>query len=97
MPKVYNKHHKDAPANATYVGRPTKFGNPFSHMEETSALYKAKNRQEAVEKFKEWIFEKEQDGLRERIKIELRGKDLVCFCKPLCCHADVILEIANED
>ena len=28
---------------------------------------------------------------------ELRGKDLVCTCGPDdCCHADVLLELANE-
>ena len=27
----------------------------------------------------------------------LRGKDLVCWCSPLPCHADVLLRMANED
>ncbi|GAG87489.1 unnamed protein product, partial [marine sediment metagenome] len=26
---------------------------------------------------------------------ELKGKDLVCWCAPLPCHADVLLELAN--
>jgi hypothetical protein len=26
---------------------------------------------------------------------ELRGKDLVCWCAPDACHADVLLELAN--
>jgi hypothetical protein len=30
-------------------------------------------------------------------KTELRGKDLVCWCAPKLCHADVLLEIANAD
>jgi hypothetical protein len=29
-------------------------------------------------------------------KKELRGKDLVCFCKPKACHGDILLKIANE-
>lgn len=29
MPRVYNKHHGDAPPGAVYIGRPTKWGNPF--------------------------------------------------------------------
>jgi hypothetical protein len=29
------------------------------------------------------------------IKRELKGKDLICFCAPKPCHADVLLEIAN--
>jgi hypothetical protein len=26
---------------------------------------------------------------------ELRGRNLVCWCAPLPCHADVLLELAN--
>jgi hypothetical protein len=26
---------------------------------------------------------------------ELRGRDLVCWCTPDACHADVLLELAN--
>jgi hypothetical protein len=26
---------------------------------------------------------------------ELRGRDLVCWCAPLPCHGDVLLELAN--
>jgi hypothetical protein len=29
--------------------------------------------------------------------VELRGKNLACWCKPGCpCHADVLLELANK-
>ena len=31
-----------------------------------------------------------------KIKHELKGKDLVCWCAPQPCHADVLLEIANS-
>lgn len=35
-------------------------------------------------------------GMRDRIKAELKGKDLMCFCSPeSACHVDVLLEIAN--
>ncbi len=27
---------------------------------------------------------------------ELKGKDLVCWCSPLPCHADFLLEMANR-
>lgn len=29
-------------------------------------------------------------------RAELRGKDLVCWCAPKACHADVLLDIANS-
>jgi len=36
--------------------------------------------------------------LQERIKRELRGKNLVCHCHPdLCCHGNVLLKVANAD
>lgn len=44
-----------------------------------------------------WINQPEQKALRERIRAELRGKTLACWC-PLDhdCHGDILLEIANE-
>jgi hypothetical protein len=38
----------------------------------------------------------ENEALRNRVKKELRGKHLVCFCAPKACHADTLLRIANE-
>ncbi len=40
----------------------------------------------------------ETPGLLEQIRAELRGHDLACWC-PLDqpCHADVLLEIANDE
>jgi hypothetical protein len=36
------------------------------------------------------------DEYRQRVRTELRGRDLMCFCKRgTPCHADVLLEIAN--
>lgn len=96
MPKVYNKHHGNAPKDAVYVGRPSGFGNPFTHLESSLAKYKVKTRDEAVEKYREWVLAPEQAVLYYRIREELAGKDLVCWCAPEKCHADVLLEIANE-
>lgn len=97
MPKVYNKRHGDAPPDAVYVGRPSKWGNPYSHLPSSLARYHVKTREEAVEKYKEWILAPERAILFYKIREELNGKDLVCWCKPEACHADVLLEIANED
>ena len=86
VPKVYNKK-KPYPQNCIYVGRPTKFGNPFVIGQDGS-------REEVIEKFEQWV--KSNPKLIKEIKDKLRGKDLVCFCAPLACHADVLLKIANE-
>jgi hypothetical protein len=90
-PQVYSKRKGASlppPLDAVYVGRPTKYGNPF-------VVGVDGNQDECVKKFAEWIFEAEQNDLREDIRNTLKEKDLVCWCKPLACHADVILEIAN--
>lgn len=86
MPKVYNKRNKDAPADAVYVGRPSAFGNPFS-------IGKTNQRADVVRKYGEWI--RTNPELVGRARAELRGKDLVCWCAPEACHADILVEIAN--
>lgn len=90
MPTVYNKHHGDAPADAIYVGRPSKFGNPFT----LDPKKKGQDREEVIQLYRDYLAVNPE--LVEAIKRELKGKDLVCFCKPKLCHADVLLEIANE-
>jgi hypothetical protein len=81
------KHHgKKAAANEVYVGRPSKWGNPF-------VLGKDGNRVEVIEKYRKWIVT--QPRLMNSLH-ELRGKDLICWCSPAACHADVLIELANE-
>jgi hypothetical protein len=85
MPKVYNKKNKNVPKEATYVGRPTRWGNPF-------IIGKDGTREEVIQKYRDYIRKAE---LEHAIKTVLKGKDLVCWCAPETCHADVLLEIAN--
>ena len=91
------------PTNAVYVGRPTKWGNPFvvgvdGTRAECLHLYRALAMGFlCISKEREHV-ERQQRAHRamEAAKRELRGKDLACFC-PLSspCHADVLLELAN--
>jgi hypothetical protein len=56
------------------------------------------NRAYAIAAYSSWLQdEPEQAELLKAVKKELRGKDLVCWCAPLECHADILLKIANED
>lgn len=95
MPKVYNKYHKDAPTDAVYVGRPSKWGNPFSHLPNTRASHRVADRDAAVACYRKWAMG--YSSYIASVKKELKGKDLVCWCAPKACHADVLLEIANDE
>ena len=97
LPKVWNKRHRDVPKDAVYVGRPSRFGNPYSHLplEATKASILVDSREEAVQRYREMVLTHE--GMIKDIKATLRGKDLVCWCAPAACHADVLLEIANTE
>jgi hypothetical protein len=77
-----------------YIGRPSKFGNPFSYKDGTLAQFKVANRDEAVQKYEEWLLS--QPELVKAAKEELKGKVLACWCAPLNCHGDVLLKIANS-
>lgn len=86
QPRVWNKRDKNTPSDAVYVGRPSRFGNPF-------VLHRGQDRAEIIAKYRSYI--DRNPALVRLIRRELRGKDLVCWCAPLSCHADVLLEIAN--
>jgi len=78
-----------------YIGRPSKWGNPFSHMPNTLARYRVTTRAEAIKKYREWIMT-ENMALGLSVRRELKGKVLGCWCKPLPCHGDILAEIANS-
>ncbi len=84
-PKVLNKKTDTIPPSAVYVGRPSKWGNPF-------IMNKYLSRIEVIERYKTHL--RGSAELRTSLN-ELRGKDLVCWCAPQPCHADVLLELAN--
>ena len=74
------------PEGAVYVGRPSRWGNPWGD----------------AESFRRWITGNDGIAIRPTNFIrmaseKLRGKDLACWC-PLTepCHADVLLEVANS-
>ncbi len=76
-----------------YIGRPSKWGNPFSHLENTMAEFKVASREEAIEKYREWINNK-PDLLNSLL--ELKNKILGCWCSPKSCHGDVLIELLEE-
>lgn len=112
MPKrIQRKRTKGwtSPEGAVYVGRGSKWGNPF--------VVNVSNKV-AVDSFRIFIAKEgswspippskwpRKNGLTgipaqwttvEDVKRELRGKDLMCWCRlDEVCHADELLRIANE-
>lgn len=86
-------HCKKEPFDV-YIGRPSRWGNPFSHQPKTRAEVKVDTREEAIACFEEWL--KQNPDMIERVKRELKGKVLGCWCHPKECHGDVLARIANE-
>jgi hypothetical protein len=97
------------PAGAVYVGRPSPFGNPVKVEQvdgvgwcvtdtRTGLTADCPNavvaHRLAVDRFTLSLYD--QPELLGRVRRELRGKPLCCWCPPhLACHADVLIEIAN--
>lgn len=78
-----------------YIGRPSKWGNPFSHLPNSKAEFLVDSKEEAIDKYREWLLS--QPELVSQVKKELRGKTISCWCRPGWCHGDVLAEIANSD
>lgn len=79
---------KTGAAHDVYIGRPSPWGNPFH-------LHGKTTRGEVIARYRQWLMERDQQELVLRMKKELKGKVLGCYCKPLACHGDVIKEIVD--
>lgn len=92
------------PDNTVFVGRPSRWGNPFKVGKEYvrrkmtpgggQSANVVQDNAHAVRLYKR--FTVREVGIQEAAYQELRGKNLACWCpldKP--CHADVLLQIAN--
>lgn len=87
-------HCKKSPYDV-YIGRPSKWGNPYSHKEGTLAEFKTATRKEAIEAFRDYILNGKGVHLLEDLD-ELEGKTLGCWCKPQSCHGDILVEIIES-
>jgi hypothetical protein len=76
-----------------YIGRPSKWGNPFSHLPNTRAQFHVATRDEAIAAYERWILT--QPDLIAALP-ELRGAVLGCWCDPLPCHGHVLARLANR-
>lgn len=100
---IHKRRTKHAHLDYVNIGRGSKWGNPF-------LIGKNGTRAEVIELYRKWLagdpaaleLAAAVEGQRRRpptadeIRVELRGKVLVCWCKPAACHGDVLAEIADE-
>jgi hypothetical protein len=82
VPKVVNCLHDEYDV---FIGRPSKWGNPFKIGEHRS-------RYEVIFKFKTWFLN--ETNLWNDLD-ELIGMRLGCYCKPLFCHGDILRELVR--
>lgn len=83
MSSILNKNIHEIPEDAIYIGRGSKWGNPFK-------IGTDGNRTEVIFKYEEWL--KNQSNLLADID-ELKNKSLACFCKPKPCHGDILSKV----
>lgn len=91
MPQVYSRRPgtRRTPRGAVDITRPSPWGNPF-------VVGRDGAQGECVALYEEWIDRPEQATLRDRMRRELAGKDVVCACgESEPCHGHTVVRIAN--
>lgn len=87
-----------------YIGRPTKWGNPWSHKNNTLAEFQVNTREEAIENYRKWLSGEDfENVLIEQRKWILKNlpclkdKILGCWCAPKSCHGEILLDLLNKE
>ena len=102
MIRIENK--RTYKGDGVYVGRPSPLGNPFSHVPSELAEFRVATREEAVDRYRDWLrkaletdpkVRKAFDELVEFYRC-FGSLTLVCWCVPQSCHAEVIRDFILE-
>lgn len=87
--KLFNRHHKDAPAGAIYIGRGTIWGNTWEVGPDGT-------RDEVCDKFEAQVKEVyENNSVDKEALARLHGKAMVCSCYPKRCHGETLIKYAK--
>lgn len=82
--------------NFVYIGRPgrglkSEWGNPFLLLPGATE----EERDECLRKYERYVRDKMKDPEFRKKLVTLKGKTLVCFCKPKRCHGDILAQMAE--
>jgi len=100
----FNVAKKDPKDYDLYIGRtrknrPEKYGNLYSHKDDTLADFKVESREHAVWAYTDWLVNSEDPRAKrilENIEMgKLNNRRLVCWCKPALCHGDILADLVN--
>ena len=84
--KVLSKRNYTPAANDVYIGRPSKWGNPYR-------IGRDGDRASVIRKFRGYLSRQIDTGARGfgiNELASLMGRKLVCWCDPLPCHGHVL-------
>ena len=104
MKLMKRKRGQKLPEGTVYIGRPTKWGNPYKVKGEITPeiaiiLYKEHLEQYATPYTEHYPYRKNKHMLKIH---QLKGKDLACWCgewefgePEIDCHGVVLMKMAN--
>ena len=85
---VVNRRTARARPGDVYIGRPSRWGNPF-------VVGRDGTRDQVIERYRRRLWTDLQQGRITRSDLAaLAGKRLVCWCAPAPCHGDVLAAAA---
>lgn len=87
---VLNKYIHQIPRDAIYIGRGSKWGNPFK-------ITGKRTRDMACDMYESWLENQIEVGRITKKEIaDLHGRYLVCFCTPRRCHGHHLEKKAEQ-
>lgn len=86
---VGNRAKHPAREGDVYIGRPTRWGNPYKLQHEGE-------RKRVVELYRRWLTDQVRTGkITPADLAALAGKRLMCWCAPKLCHGHVLARAAD--
>lgn len=79
--------HCKREAHEVYIGRPSRWGNPY-------VITKERDRAWVLARYRRWLEGEIKAGRLD--PRELKGKILGCWCAPKPCHGDILVELSER-